>query len=79
MMEIIYDLAPGVTLAMGAVSTSLAFIQRVNDLVGWGADVIVDDLGVFGQPYFEDGTVCRGVRRRYSSGCGYGIGSRERC
>ena len=68
MMEIIYDLAPGVTLAMGAVSTSLAFIQRVNDLVAWGADVIVDDLGVFGQPYFEDGTVAEAYADALAAG-----------
>ena len=61
-------LAPGVTLAMGAVSTSLAFIQRVNDLVGWGADIIVDDLGVFGQPYFEDGTVAEAYADAIAAG-----------
>jgi hypothetical protein len=32
-MEIIYDLAPGVTMGMGAAPTTAAFIQRVNDLL----------------------------------------------
>ncbi len=42
---------------MGAVSTTLDFIQRVTDLKNWGAQVIVDDLGFLVQPYFEDGAL----------------------
>ena len=57
MMEIVYDLAPGVTLAMGAAATSMDFITRVTDLTNWGAKVIVDDETFFPQPYFEDGTI----------------------
>ena len=34
--------------------TSLNFIQRMTDLKNWGAKVIVDDIGFFTQPYFEE-------------------------
>ena len=62
MMEIVHDLAPGAELAMGAVGTSLEFIQRVNDLVGdFGADIVIDDLGFFGEPYFADGPIAQAV------------------
>ena len=57
MMEIVHDLAPDATLAMGDTATSLDFVQRVTDLTNWGANVIVDDLSDFGQPYFEDGSM----------------------
>jgi hypothetical protein len=57
LMEIIYDLAPGATLGFGAVSTSLEFVARVDQLKSWGAKVIVDDLAFFGEPFFEDGPV----------------------
>lgn len=63
MMEIVHDLAPGATLGFGAVSTSLEFIQRVNQLVNnFNADVVVDDIGFFDEPFFEDGPVAAAVK-----------------
>ena len=62
MAEIIHDLAPDAQLAVAAVSTSLEFIQRLNSLVKtFEADIIVDDLGFFGEPFFEDGEVAQAV------------------
>ena len=62
MAEIVHDLAPGAEIAVGAISTSLEFIARVNDMANtFGADVIVDDVGFFGEPYFEDGPVAQAV------------------
>lgn len=62
MMEIVHDIAPGAELAMGDVGTSLEFIQRVDDLVNnFHADVIVDDLGFLGEPFFADGPVAKAV------------------
>ncbi len=70
MLEIINDLAPGAELgfcgpqsagnSFGA--TSLAMIECVNALANeFRADIIVDDLGFYWEPYFEDGPVahCR--------------------
>ena len=68
MLEIVHDLAPGATLAMGAVSTSLDFIQRVTDLTNWGAKVIVDDVGYYSQPFFEDGSVAQAYAAALTQG-----------
>ena len=62
MAEIIYDLAPDAKIAVSSASTSLDFIQRVNQLVNtFKADIIVDDLSYFGEPYFEDGDIAKAV------------------
>lgn len=62
MAEIIHDLAPNAQLAIASASTSLEFIQRINQLANnFGADIIVDDLGFFGEPYFEDGDLADAV------------------
>jgi hypothetical protein len=62
MLEIIHDIAPGAQLAMASVNTSLDFVQRVNNLVNaFRADVIVDDLGFFGESYFADDLIARAV------------------
>ena len=61
-LEIIHDIAPGAQLAVAAGGTSLQFIQRVDELVNdFGADVVVDDLGYFAEPYFADGLIAQAV------------------
>ena len=62
MAEIIYDIAPDAKIAVAASSTSLEFINQVDQLVNtFQADIIVDDLGFFGEPFFEDGDVAKAV------------------
>lgn len=62
MAEIVHDIAPGAQIAVGAVNTSLDFIDRVSNLVNdFGADVIVDDLGFYAEPYFADGDIAKAV------------------
>lgn len=62
MAEIIHDLAPDAELAIAAASTSLEFIQGINQLANvFKANIIVDDLGFFMEPYFEDGDVAQAV------------------
>jgi subtilisin-like proprotein convertase family protein len=68
MMEIIHDLAPGAALAFGAASTTVEFVQRVTDLRNWGADVIVDDLSFFYEPYFADGSVAQSYASALAAG-----------
>ena len=63
MLEIIYDIAPGAELAFCGPATSLEMIDCVNDLADvFGADIIVDDLGFYDEPYFEDGPVALAVK-----------------
>ncbi len=60
LLEIIHDLAPGAELAFSGPDTSLELVQSIlwlaNDAFdGEGSDIIVDDLGYYDEPYFEDG------------------------
>ena len=77
MLEIIHDLAPGAELAIGMLQinrggTSLAFIDRVESLSrSFGADIIVDDIRFFQEPYFEDGPVARKVKQAVDDGVIY--------
>ncbi|HEV8674910.1 MAG TPA: S8 family serine peptidase [Methylomirabilota bacterium] len=64
MLEIIHDCAPDAELAFASgFPTSLAFIRALTALRDWGARVIVDDLGFYGEPFFEDGDVALADRR----------------
>ena len=71
MLEIVHDLAPGARLGFCGLPslTTLEMIQCVNDLAGiFGADIIVDDIGFFGEPYFEDGPVALAVADAVDAG-----------
>jgi hypothetical protein len=62
--EIIYDLAPDATLLFHTgFPTSLDFIAAVQELTAAGAQVIVDDIGFFNEPVFEEGPVAQAVRQ----------------
>ncbi|MCG3196000.1 MAG: hypothetical protein GHCLOJNM_00471 [bacterium] len=69
MCEIIHDLAPGVSLFFGGPSTSVGMVTLINTLATtYDCDVICDDLGFYGQPYFDDGTVASAVISAISAG-----------
>jgi hypothetical protein len=53
LLEIVHDVAPGAKLSFANADTDLAFAQAVNFLAA-SNDVVVDDLGFYGEPY--DGT-----------------------
>ena len=72
MLEIVYDLAPGAQLGFCGPATSLEMITCVNDLANvFKANVIVDDLGFFGEPYFADGPVATAVAAVVAQGIFY--------
>ena len=67
--EIIYDLAPGADLLFRTgFPTSVDFIAAVQELTAAGAHVIVDDIGFFNEPIFEDGPVAQAVRQAIQQG-----------
>ena len=66
LLEIIHDLAPSAQLAFSAAGSSLGFVEATLWLAneafdGEGADIIVDDLGYYSEPFFEDGLVALAV------------------
>src|SRR5262245_21310187 len=71
LLEIVHDVAPGARLLFSGPSTSLDMVDAVQCLVDAGANVIVDDLGFFGEPYFEDGPVADAVSAAVTAGVSY--------
>src|SRR5262249_41534759 len=71
LLEIVHDVAPGAKLLFSGPSTSLDMVDAVQCLVDAGANVIVDDLGFFGEPYFEDGPVADAVSAAVTAGVSY--------
>ncbi len=63
MLEIIHDIAPGATLYFhdcgnsDSGNSSSEFIRAIDALVAAGCTVIVDDIGLYDQPYFEKGEI----------------------
>lgn len=77
MLEIIHDIAPGAELVFSGGSapptpTTLEFIAGIDFLVDTaGVDVLVDDIGFFKQPYFEDGIVAQAASGAVAQGVVY--------
>ena len=72
MMEIIHDLAPGADLAFYGVQTDLDMTTAIEWLASVaGCDVIVDDLGFFFEPYFEDGPIAKKAAEVVARGVSY--------
>ena len=71
LLEIVHDVAPGAKLLFSGPSTSLDMVDAVQCLTDAGANVIVDDLGFFGEPYFEDGPVADAVSAAVTAGVSY--------
>jgi Ca2+-binding RTX toxin-like protein len=62
MAQIIFDLAPGADLLFHTAFLGLAnFAQGIRDLAAAGAQVIVDDVSYFNNPFFQDGLTAQAV------------------
>jgi len=71
LLEIVHDVAPGAKLLFSGPASSLDMVDAVDCLTAAGASVIVDDLGFFGEPYFEDGPVAAAVDAAVTAGVSY--------
>jgi hypothetical protein len=78
MMQIIHDVAPGAGLAFYTAENSEAdFANGIVKLAasvasgGAGAKVIVDDVGYFDEPFFQDGEVAQAVNAVVAQGVAY--------
>ena len=62
MMEIVHDLAPGADIFFAtAFAGRASFAANIQALQAAGADVIVDDVGYFASPVFQDGIIAQAV------------------
>ena len=72
MMQIVHDVAPGAALAFYTAENSEAdFASGIGKLANAGAKVIVDDVGYFDEPFFQDGEVAQAVNAVVAQGVVY--------
>jgi Subtilase family len=72
MMQIVHDVAPGATLSFHTAFVSEEdFAEGILALANDGAKVIVDDVGYFDEPMFEDGVVADAVDQVVARGVAY--------
>jgi hypothetical protein len=78
MLQIVHDLAPHAQLAFAtAFKSEGSFAQNIERLArpvsagGAGADVIVDDVAWFEEPFFQDGPVAAAINRVTAEGVTY--------
>jgi hypothetical protein len=77
-MQIVHDVAPGANLAFHTAENSEAdFAAGIEALAapvangGGGAKIIVDDVGYFDEPFFQDGLVAQAVNAVFAQGVAY--------
>ena len=78
MLQVVHDVAPEAQLAFAtAEGGELEFARNIERLAapvsagGAGADVIVDDVAYFNEPFFQDGPVATAIRRVTAAGVTY--------
>lgn len=72
MMQLIADSAPGAAQAFHTAFRGQAdFASGIIELQAAGADVIVDDVGYFASPFFQDGIIAQAVDQVYGLGAAY--------
>jgi hypothetical protein len=78
MLQIVHDLAPHASLAFAtAFKSEESFAQNIERLArpvvagGAGAQVIVDDVGYFDEPFFQDGPVAAAIDKVTAEGVTY--------
>jgi hypothetical protein len=77
-MQIVHDVAPGAGLAFYTAENSEAdFASGIGKLAapvasgGAGATVIIDDVGYFDEPFFQDGLLAQAVNAVFAQGVAY--------
>lgn len=72
MMQLIADTAPGSAQAFHTAFNGQAdFANGIIELQGAGANVIVDDVFYFAEPFFQDGVIAQAVEQVYAQGAAY--------
>lgn len=72
MAQIVHDLAPGADITFGsAFNGFFAFADEIRALAANGADVLVDDIGYFVAPFFQQGPVGNAVSDVVADGVTY--------
>ncbi len=72
MLQIVHDVAPGAALAFyTAVEGEADFAAGITQLASNGAKVIVDDVGYFDEPFYQDGLIAQAINTVQAQGVSY--------
>ena len=72
MIQIVHDVAPGAGVAFyTAENSETDFASGIGKLANAGAKVIVDDVGYFDEPFFQDGEVAQAINAVVANGVAY--------
>ena len=72
MLQIVHDVAPGASLSFYTAENSEAdFANGIGALQKAGAKIIVDDVGYFDEPFFQDGQVAQAIDAVAALGVAY--------
>ncbi|WP_052733038.1 S8 family serine peptidase [Hymenobacter terrenus] len=71
MAEIVHDVAPGAKLAFHSAASVADFVKGISSLVNAGCKVIVDDIGLSRDPFFQDGPATQAVNQAVAGGVTY--------
>ena len=72
MAQIVHDLAPGAEISFAtAFEGEFQFADNIELLAAEGADVIVDDVSYFDEPFFQDGPVAIAIANVVGAGVSY--------
>ena len=62
MAQLVHDVAPGAGITFHtAFNSEFDFAEGIIELADAGADVIVDDVRYFAEPFFTDGMIAQAV------------------
>jgi subtilisin family serine protease len=69
MADIVHTIAPGATILFSAgIESSQAYIDSLSCLQAAGVNVLVDDIGFYDEPFFQDGPVAQAERALVQAG-----------
>jgi hypothetical protein len=72
MLQIVHDVAPEAHLAFASADFGeIAFAESIEELQEEGADVIVDDIAYFEEPFFQEGPIANAIRAVTEKGATY--------
>lgn len=72
MMQIVHDVAPGAALAFYTAYVSEAdYANGILALAKAGAQVIIDDVGYYDEPYYQDGLIAQAIDTVAQQGVSY--------
>lgn len=68
LLEIMRDVAPDIRMAYAVAITPGNYLQCLTNLRNAGCDIIVDHLGFYAEPFFEDGMLAQALDQAAADG-----------